>query len=42
MAYRYFGLSVDVTIEMAQLFIDKLRQIGIECIVSPYEADAYF
>jgi exonuclease-1 len=39
-ATNYFALSIDVTLEMAQKFIDALRSKGVECIVAPYEADA--
>jgi hypothetical protein len=38
-AYRYFGLSVDVTKEMAQMFITALTNKGVQCIIAPYEAD---
>ncbi len=32
--------AVDVTPEMARRFIDELKKIGVQYIVSPYEADA--
>ena len=40
MAYKYFGLSVDVTSEMVNPIIKELTKKGIECIIAPFEADA--
>lgn len=39
-AKRYFGKSMIITSKMINLFIDILNKLGIEVIVSPYEADA--
>jgi exonuclease-1 len=39
-ALRYFARAVDVTPRMAAQLIQRLRPMGFECIVAPYEADA--
>ena len=40
MAFRYFGLSVQVTNEMHKEFIDEFLSNDIEVIIAPYEADS--
>eukprot|EP01105_Mastigella_eilhardi_P013569 TRINITY_DN3092_c0_g1_i3.p1 TRINITY_DN3092_c0_g1~~TRINITY_DN3092_c0_g1_i3.p1 ORF type:complete len:622 (-),score=172.32 TRINITY_DN3092_c0_g1_i3:49-1914(-) len=39
-ANSYFQKAVDVTPTMAHVLIMALRQLGVECVVAPYEADA--
>ena len=40
MAQRKFGEAIDITPEMANCFINILKQQKIEFYVAPYEADA--
>ena len=40
MAFRYFGLSCDVGVNMANDFIQEFKKEGIEVIIAPYEADS--
>lgn len=35
-----FAKAVDVTPEMARMFIDELKKAGVQYLVAPYEADA--
>jgi len=39
-AYLEFQKAVDVTPEMARQLIDELKDMGVQYIVAPYEADA--
>ncbi|ESZ96805.1 hypothetical protein SBOR_2806 [Sclerotinia borealis F-4128] len=39
-AYLEFQKAVDVTPEMARHVIDELKEMGVQYIVAPYEADA--
>ena len=39
-AHSIWAQSVEVTLEMAQLFINELRRAGVSFVVAPYEADA--
>eukprot|EP00158_Paraphelidium_tribonemae_P004450 Partr_v1_DN26762_c1_g1_i3_m8528 putative Exonuclease len=39
-AYEYFQTSVDITPEMAYLFIQALKRMNVKYVVAPYEADA--
>ncbi|TVY75872.1 Exodeoxyribonuclease, partial [Lachnellula suecica] len=39
-AYLEFQKAVDVTPEMARQLIDELKDIGVQYIVAPYEADS--
>lgn len=40
LAHKLFSAAVDITPEMAFKFVQVARQMGIEAIVAPYEADA--
>ena len=40
MAHKLFSAAVDITPEMAYKFVQVAKQMGIEQIVAPYEADA--
>mmetsp|Transcript_33970 Transcript_33970/g.44846 ORF Transcript_33970/g.44846 Transcript_33970/m.44846 type:complete len:90 (-) Transcript_33970:1859-2128(-) len=40
MAHKMFSAAVDITPEMAYKFVQVAKQMGIQYIVSPYEADA--
>ena len=35
-----FSKAVDITPSMAHKLIVRLREMGVQCIVAPYEADA--
>lgn len=39
-AYRELQGAIDVTPQMARLFIEELRKLNIQYVVAPYEADA--
>lgn len=39
-AKKYQQRCVDITHEMALKLIEKCREINVDCIVAPYEADA--
>lgn len=39
-ARSYMRRSVDITHEMALQLIKQCRQMNVDCIVAPYEADA--
>ena len=40
MAHKLYSAAVDITPEMAYKFVQVAKQMGIEHIVAPYEADA--
>lgn len=40
LAHKMFSAAVDITPEMAYKFVHVAKQMGIEFIVAPYEADA--
>lgn len=40
MAQRKFSEALDITPDMANCFIQVLKQLNIEFYVAPYEADA--
>ncbi len=40
MAHKMFSAAVDITPEMAYKFVQVAKSMGIESVVSPYEADA--
>ena len=40
MAYKMFSVAVDITPQMAYLFVQAAKSLGVESLVAPYEADA--
>ena len=40
MAHKMFSVAVDITPQMAYLFVQVAKSLGVEFIVAPYEADA--
>lgn len=40
MAHKMFSAAVDITPEMAYKFVQVAKQMGVEFLVAPYEADA--
>lgn len=40
LAHKMFSAAVDITPEMAYRFVQVAKQMGVEYLVAPYEADA--
>ncbi len=40
MAHKMFSIAVDITPEMAYLFVQVAKVMSVQYIVAPYEADA--
>jgi hypothetical protein len=40
MAFKMFTISIDITPEIANAFINIAVSMNVQCVVAPYEADA--
>jgi exonuclease 1 len=40
MAHKFFSMAVDITPEMAFQLVQAAKQMSVQFIVAPYEADA--